>query len=241
MKHSKGNLESKKHQNRRNDYNHYVEAMESKSIPFHEIIEEIGAYIGDLSLIRLLTLYELYKQVENIPGHIAEVGVFKGAGSLLFAKLMKIFEPNSIFMVHGFDWFEGSVAPSSKDSDLVFAGGYKSEYDDLIDIIETQKLSHSLKIHKLDVRKELKDFFKINSHLMFKLVFMDAGHYEVMDKSIPHFYERLTPGGIMLFDQYSHELAPGEVNAIIKHLPDAELRCFHWGWMPNAYFVKRSK
>ena len=74
---------------------------------------------------------------------------------------------------------------------------------------------------------------------MFKLVFMDAGHYEVMDQSIPLFYKRLSPGGIMIFDQYSHELAPGEVSAINKHLPNAELQCFPWGWMPNAYFIKK--
>ena len=38
--------------------------MNKKNIPFKEVIEEVGAYIGDLSLIRILTFYELYKLIE---------------------------------------------------------------------------------------------------------------------------------------------------------------------------------
>ena len=239
MNHKNGNLETRKHAIKRKNYNKYLNLMNEKNIPFKEVIEEVGAYIGDLSLIRILTFYELYKLIGNIPGHIAEVGVFKGSGSIFFAKLMKIFEPNSIFMVHGFDWFEGSVSPSKKDSDLVYTGGYKNDYESVKKLIKAQDLSKILKIHKLDLRKDLKLFFNSKNHLMFKLVFMDAGHYEVMDQSIPLFYKRLTPGGIMIFDQYSHELAPGEVSAIKKHLPNAELQCFPWGWMPNAYFIKK--
>ena len=37
-----------------------------------------------------------------------------------------------------------------------------------------------------------------------------------MKKAIPAFWERLTPGGIMIFDHYSHGLAPGEAIALEK-------------------------
>ena len=55
---------------------------------------------------------------------------------------MKIFEPNSTFMVHGFDWFEGSVS-FKKDSDLVYTGGYKNDYESVKKLIKAQDLSKS--------------------------------------------------------------------------------------------------
>jgi len=45
-----------------------------------------------MSLNRIITLYEIYKKTLGLNGHIAELGVYKGSGSLLFAKLVKIFE-----------------------------------------------------------------------------------------------------------------------------------------------------
>jgi hypothetical protein len=70
------------------------------------------------------------------------------------------------------------------------------------------------------------------------MVFMDAGIYEVMQACIPQFWERLTPGGIMVFDQFSHEFAPGETMSIRELLPHAEVRTLPHSWMPNAYIVK---
>ena len=43
---------------------------------------------------------------------------------------------------------------------------------------------------------------------------MDAGRYDVMKKCIPEFLKRITPGGIMIIDQYNHELGPGETLSI---------------------------
>jgi hypothetical protein len=45
---------------------------------------------------------------QSIAGHIADVGTYKGASALLFAKLMKIHNPESLWQVHGFDWFKGT-------------------------------------------------------------------------------------------------------------------------------------
>ena len=65
-----------------------------------------------------------------------------------------------------------------------------------------------------------------------------AGVYEVVSKSLPYLWERLTAGGIMLFDQYNFDVAPGETRAVREFLPHAKVRTFPNGWMPNAYIVK---
>lgn len=60
-------------------------------------------------------------------------------------------------------------------------------------------MDNILKIHKLNLITDLGEFFKAHNHLRFKLVMMDAGMYDVMKAAIPFFWERLNPGGIMIF------------------------------------------
>ena len=62
--------------------------------------------------------------------------------------------------------------------------------------------------------------------------------YDVMKAAIPLFWDRLIPGGIMVFDQFSHELGPGETIAVRELLPNAKIQTIPNSWMPNAYAVK---
>ena len=55
---------------------------------------------------KILVRYELYKLSQEIPGDILEYGVFKGTGHIFWLKLLKIFDPNSLKKVIGFDTFE---------------------------------------------------------------------------------------------------------------------------------------
>ncbi len=56
-------------------------------------------------LKKILIRYELYKLSEDVPGDIFECGVFKGTGHIFWLKLLKIFDPNSLKKVIGFDTF----------------------------------------------------------------------------------------------------------------------------------------
>ena len=107
-----------------------------------------------------------------------------------------------------------------------------------MDLIHKQKLDHIIRIHNFDITNELESFFDKYKHLQFKLIFMDAGMYDVMKAAIPLFWDRLIPGGIMVFDQFSHELGPGETIAVRELLPNAKIQTIPNSWMPNAYAVK---
>jgi predicted O-methyltransferase YrrM len=105
-------------------------------------------------------------------------------------------------------------------------------------LIRAQRLDHIVHIHKLDLSTELDQFFKTNNYMQFKLVYLDAGLYDVVMSCLKHFWPRLTSGGVMVFDQFNHELAPGETRAIKEYMPDAQIKTFTFGWMPTAYVVK---
>ncbi len=236
---SRGTLEGQKFDYRRKEYYEYIEYLKEEDREgISGFLEHFTAYVGHMSLNRAFTIYEIYKKTLGLAGHIADVGVYKGASSLLFAKLIKIFESEALTMCHGFDWFEGTGGLTDADSDLVAVGSYKAEYESIKKLIEKQGFDNILKIHKLNLMTDLNDFFKKNEHLRFKLVMMDAGVYEVMKAAIPFFWERLNRGGIMIFDQYACQFAPGETLAIHELLPGVKVNTIPNSWMPNAYIVK---
>jgi hypothetical protein len=173
----------------------------------------------------------------GIAGHMAEVGVFRGGVSLFLAKLSLLYEPHSITQVHGFDWFR---APTAEEMSATPDGfNYYEPYERIRDLIGVQGLQRYVLLHRLNVVTELQGFFEKNSHLQFKLVFLDAGDYDTVARSLREFWPRLTPGGIVIFDQFNHEVAPGETKAVKELLPpDAVIRTFSHGGMPTAYVVK---
>ena len=173
----------------------------------------------------------------GIAGHIAEVGVFRGAVSLFLAKLSLLFEPHTMTQIHSFDWFRDPCewGPAASDDMPV----YYEPYERIRDMIAVQGLQRYVLLHRLDVKTELEGFFHEYNHLQFRLVFLDAGEYDIVARSIREFWPRLSNGGIMIFDQFNHEVAPGETMAVRELLPpDSILRTFPHGGMPTAYVVK---
>lgn len=108
---TKTRFEYLKHNNLRPQYESGLKALMEMDISKQDLIHHFPAFIGHQTLARQIGLYEAYKMTLDVAGHIAEVGVNLGFGSLLFAKLTKIFEPNSLTLVHGFDWCQGDVPP----------------------------------------------------------------------------------------------------------------------------------
>lgn len=235
--HKYGSLESMKFNHRRSDFYNYLKFIKKSDFEIDDLIFHPTTFMGHMTLNRILTLTELYKDSLNVAGHLADVGVYKGGSSFLFAKLIKIFEPESHVLCHGFDWFKGQVN-GANDSNLTSTGGYSSDGEKILDLLKYQKLDNILKIHNFDLCTEIESFFEKNSHIRFKLVNMDCGKYDVVKSCIRHFWNRLNKGGIMIFDQYSHELAPGETQAIHEELPNIEIKTLQNSWTPTAYTIK---
>lgn len=220
----------------RASYKEGVEKMEKMDFSFQEIIEDFPRFSGHMSIGRYLTLYELYKKTEGIAGHIAEVGTYKGTSLLWFGKLLQLFEPNSLTQAHGFDWFEGTGDDSVELK--IEKGSYSYNYEELLKVIEYQNIDNVCFVHKLNVITELEKFFEDNPHFYYKMVFLDAGFYDVVKKSIEVLWPRLNKGGILVLDQFGHELSPGEAMAVKELLPDQKIRTINNSWMPNAYIIK---
>ena len=180
-----------KHHNLRPQYASGLKAIMEMDISKEDLIHHFPAFIGHQTLAREIVLYEAYKMTLEVAGHIGEIGVNLGFGSLLFAKLTKIFEPNSLTMVHGFDWYQGA-APTDEEKHVIKKGSYHTPEEKVREIVRVQGLDNIVKMHNVDASKDLPNFFKENNHLQFKLVFLDCGIYDVVSECLKHFWERLT-------------------------------------------------
>lgn len=234
--HAHGRFEYLKFNNRREGYYKGIQKMKELQYTFDDVLEHYPAFVGHMTMSRFLGLYEMYKMTTGVAGHIAEVGSYKGASLLNFAKLVQIFESESLTQVHGFDWFEGTGA--DEINSYVEEGTYKEDYERLVELVKAQGLDNVAFIHKMNVITELQPFLERYLHMQFKLVFLDAGMYNVVKAVLPLFWERLTPGGILILDQYNHELSPGETLAVREFLPNAKVKTLPNIWMPTAYIVK---
>jgi hypothetical protein len=235
----RGQMESSKWEHLREDYYAGLQAISDLDYSLEDIIHHFPCFVGHLTLARYLSIYECYKQTLGIAGSMAEIGVYRGACSLLLAKLCQLHEPASLTQVHGFDWFQGTGGMSESEAKWVTEGSYSESEKRLRTLIDAQNLGHLLKIHNIDMSSDAVDaFFEEYQHICFKLVIFDAGVFSVVDRSLPWFWQRLTKGGIIIFDQYNMDIAPGETLGVRKHLPDVEIRTFPNGWTPTAYIKK---
>ena len=66
---------------------------------------------------KVLTHYELYKMIINLPGDIVEFGVFKGSSLIKWATFRELFENTESRKVIGFDIF-GKFPETNFESDM---------------------------------------------------------------------------------------------------------------------------
>jgi hypothetical protein len=234
---TEGVMESRRFAHRREAYWRGIQEILGMGIPPADLIHHAPAFAGHMNLGRYFALYEAYKMALPYTGHIAEAGIWKGTCTLLFAKLVRLFEPETLSLVHGFDWFQGARAEGA-EATLVEPGAYAASADWVRKLVSVQGLDGIVRIHDLDLAKALPAFFERHPHLQFKLVFLDCGYYDVVKACIEAFWPRVTPGGLLVLDNLNHETAPGETQAVRELLPHRRIRSFGFAFQPTSYIVK---
>jgi hypothetical protein len=232
-----GTMETQRFADRREAYWKGIHEILEMGIAPSDLIHHAPAFAGHINLARYLALYEAYKMTLPIAGHIAEAGIWKGTCTIFFAKLARMFEPGSNTLVHGFDWFQGA-RPEGDEAKLVQQGLYAASLEWVTRLVSVQGLDDVVRLHNLDLARDLPGFFADHRHLQFKLVFLDCGLYKVVRACVEQFWPRLTPGGMLILDNFNHETSPGETMAVRELLPSKPIRSFGFAFQPTAYLIK---
>lgn len=207
----------------------------SEDIP-KRMITDVGAYVGDATLARMLYQYELYKKVIELSGDIAEVGIWRGGSFLFWAKLVKIFERYNATHVYGFDWFKG-MAPSEVD-DAKQAGEYSGDYMHLLDLVRWHDVEGIASVENMDVTKGLSKFVKDRPWLRLKLLYIDCGIKEVLEASFEYLYPRLVTNGILMMDHFNFESSPTESDVVEHYIGKNVVKQMPFARNQTGYIVK---
>lgn len=160
---------------------------------------------------KMIKKVELYNEVKHMSGDILEFGVFKGSGIGLFLKLKRLYEPNSLMKVIGFDFFDPNILENSLD------GLNKQMMSSVLNRVDTSDLSYD------NVSKRLSSFNRDNFILIkgnavdkskeynsnspgarIKIMYMDIDLGEPTYHILRTLWNKVVKGGIVVFDEYAY-------------------------------------
>jgi len=156
-------------------------------------------------------VYQLALLTVAVAGDTAECCVFQGAGSYLICLAN---QQSSLYKSHHvFDSFEGLSQPRDVD------GRHWKQYDLACGLQAVQanlRQFADVQCHKGWIPER---FDEVSSR-QFSFLHIDVDLYEPTLESIRFFYERMTPGGIILCDDYGFSTCPGATKALDEFLSD---------------------
>lgn len=160
-------------------------------------------------LNKMLAHYELYKTIAAIPGHIFELGVYKGASLVRFCTFRDALENDYSRKIVGFDAFgEFPTDNLEVEDDLEFierfegAGGHGLNEAEVENVLSTKGFEN-FKLVKGNVFDTLPKYLSDNPETRIALLHLDMDVKEPTDFALELLYERVVPGGIIVFDDYN--------------------------------------
>jgi hypothetical protein len=207
------------------------------------------------ALKRFLAHVELFKMTLDVPGDIAEFGVFRGLGLFTWANLLESYcIGDRTKVVWGFDNWRGFTGFSEQDSGQLSHAGrtvggfnpaaFHDEVLDAIAIFDSDRFipfKPRIKLINGNIEETVERFMHDNPGVRFSLVHLDCDLYAPTRAVLQSLWSRIPRGGVVIFDEYAITDWPGETAAVDEFLadkPDVRLRTFSWTNVPGAYLVK---
>ena len=206
-------------------------------------------------LKRFLAHTELFRKTLEVPGDIAELGVFRGLGLMSWANLLEVYcIGDRTKMVYGFDNWQGFTKLTEQDglpdeSAHKTAGDFNPErfHQELVDAIgiydRDRFVPWKARVKLIDgqIEETVSQFAGDNPGVRFSLVHFDCDLYLPTKAALEVLWPRVSRGGVLLFDEYAIADWPGETKAVDEFLvdkPGLRLQTFPWTNAPAAYLVK---
>lgn len=157
---------------------------------------------------KLLTHYEVYKKIINLPGEIIECGVFRGTSITRFATFRRMFETDSSRKIIGFDNFNDVYPDTGYEEDqeqrlkwMATAGSDSITVEQLENVFNHREFKNYQFIQG-DLTETLPMFIEENPQLKVSLLNIDIDFVEPTYCSLNLLFDRVVDGGIILFDNY---------------------------------------
>lgn len=206
-------------------------------------------------LKRFLSHVEFFKMSLDVPGDIAELGVYRGLGLMTWANLLEAYAiGNRSKTVYGFDNWRGFGRLSPEDGQEIEdagkqAGGFspgrfRQELESAISIFDSDRFiprKPRIKLIDGNIEETVPAFVRDNDGVRFSLVHFDCDLYAPTKAALEALWPAISRGGIVLFDEYGIPDWPGETKAVDEFLadhPEVQLRTQSWTNAPAAYLIR---
>ena len=206
-------------------------------------------------LKRFLAHAEFFKQTLDVPGDIAELGVFRGLGLMTWANLLEAFAiGDRTKTVYGFDnWagftgFSPEDGPQSETANKVVGGfdpsHYRAELESALRIFDEDRFvpwKPRVKLIDGAIEESVPRFLDEHPGIRFSLVHFDCDLYAPTAAALAAIWPRVSRGGVVLFDEYAIADWPGETRAVdefIAERPELRVQTLPWTNAPAGYLIK---
>lgn len=193
----------------------------------------------------ILSHWELYKMITNLPGSILELGVFKGGSLIQWATFRELLENENSRKIIGFDSFGYFPKDDSIESDGEFIQNWNEYFDG--EFISEDEIKKSLALNgvrnvelvKGDIRQTLPAYLEKHGELKLSLLHIDTDVYEPCMTGLELLYDRVVEGGLIVFDDYG--CVEGETKAADEFFAEKgmQLHKFPFSHTKPCYMVKR--
>jgi hypothetical protein len=194
-----------------------------------DLERSLGLFIRGSTLARFLATSDAYRRIVNLPGHIFDLGCWRGQGAVLCENLRAIYEPfNKRRRIVCFDTFEGYTQPGDRDrpsetfhaSTYAVGKPYAAFLRNLLEMHEgNNAMPHLRGLHRVvegDASKSVAEYLDKYPATLVALAFFDLGLYaptrDVLARLL--FGHTLAPGAVLVFYQLTaDDELPGDAIA----------------------------
>ncbi|MEP3427581.1 MAG: TylF/MycF/NovP-related O-methyltransferase [Roseibium sp.] len=176
----------------------------------------------------MLAHYELYKSIVTLPGHIFELGVYKGASLIRLATFRDALENDYSRKIVGFDAFgEFPRKGLSVEDDQQFidrfegAGGHGLSNGELQDLLNNKGFEN-FELIKGNVFDTLPKYLEQHPETRLAFLHLDMDVKEPTDFALNSLYDRVVPGGLIVFDDYNS--VAGETLSVDNFIKEHSLK-----------------
>jgi hypothetical protein len=228
--------------------------LKENNITLPILLQNYMAFIRRREFAQTIAYVHLFEMVKDIPGSIAELGVFLGNGLFTWSKLLETYCPGVRGRkVFGFDSFLGYQAATKTEEQSIqyieSIHGHNFEISEglvkrLISLNEGDNIvmgAQRIKLYSGDVKDSIDRMKSENPGVRFALVMIDLNLFEPTSFALEKIYADVVRGGVVAFRGYGVTPWEGESAAVDAFVVDKNqtLKSFSYSPYPGAYLQKR--
>lgn len=221
---------------------------------YEDMFRHFPVYALRRDLTRFLSHYELFRKVENLPGCIVDLGVWRGTSFFTWSKLLDAFCPyDRSRKVFGFDSFAGLQQFTSQDGPddpqvQKQGGGYfapELELQRMLAVNNSDSMipnTERAKLYVGDIADTIPVFLEENPGVRISLLHLDMDLYVPTRAALEALFPLVLRGGVVVFDEYGLIPWQGETLAADEYFESIgfqpEFTKHSWAQTPHGFFTK---